>query len=127
MSKSQISTRTKSCRSRKGAWIEIFLFLYTGYAGMVAPVRERGLKYYLPFWMAAMRPVAPVRERGLKLLSLHQYSQTAAVAPARERGLKWLLRAKQGKMRRRSREGAWIEIRNMVGFSVLLTQITHSD
>lgn len=27
----------------------------------------------------------------------------------------------------RSREGAWIEIRNMVGFSVLLTQITHSD
>ena len=49
------------------------------------------------------------------------------VAPVRERGLKWLLRAKQGKMRRRSREGAWIEIRNMVGFSVLLTQITHSD
>ena len=32
------------------------------------------------------------------------------VAPVRERGLKWLLRAKQGKMRRRSREGAWIEI-----------------
>ena len=28
---------------------------------------------------------------------------------------------------RRSREGAWIEIRNTVGFSVLLTQMTYSD
>lgn len=27
----------------------------------------------------------------------------------------------------RSREGAWIEIRNTVGFSVLLTQMTYSD
>ena len=28
---------------------------------------------------------------------------------------------------RRSREGAWIEIRNKVGFSVLLTQMMYSD
>ena len=28
---------------------------------------------------------------------------------------------------RRSREGAWIEIRNTVGFSVLLIQMTYSD
>ena len=50
------------------------------------------------------------------------------VAPVRERGLKFKIRHRhQARPRGRSREGAWIEIRNMVGFSVLLTQITHSD
>ena len=49
------------------------------------------------------------------------------VAPVRERGLKWLALPKSWKLSSRSREGAWIEIRNTVGFSVLLTQMTYSD
>ena len=54
-------------------------------------------------------------------------ADTAAVAPVRERGLKLLVYTIPNGITSRSREGAWIEIRNMVGFSVLLTQITHSD
>ena len=36
-----------SCRSRKGAWIEIACATLTGVGFVVAPVRERGLKYEL--------------------------------------------------------------------------------
>ena len=49
------------------------------------------------------------------------------VAPVRERGLKWCHRNAVKTNQGRSRKGTWIEIRNTVGFSVLLTQITHSD
>ena len=50
------------------------------------------------------------------------------VAPVRERGLKYIPLSKRMVMvHSRSREGAWIEIRNTVGFSVLLTQMTYSD
>mgnify|MGYP004496112431 CR=1 FL=1 len=34
-------------RSRKGAWIEIYFFLSTPFGAVVAPVRERGLKFSL--------------------------------------------------------------------------------
>ena len=34
------------CRSRKGAWIEIASDSVTPQANLVAPVRERGLKYH---------------------------------------------------------------------------------
>ena len=39
----------KHCgRSRKGAWIEIALASAASLAIFVAPVRERGLKFYAP-------------------------------------------------------------------------------
>ena len=50
------------------------------------------------------------------------------VAPVRERGFKYIPLSKRMVMvHSRYREGAWIEIRNTVGFSVLLTQMTYSD
>ena len=76
---------------------------------VVAPVRERGLKYWLPDWMLEqmerrsregawieiLKPgigadyfdVAPVRERGLKF-ETRLSSLIHCVAPVRERGLK---------------------------------------
>ena len=56
---------------------------------MVAPVRERGLKFRLRADLIIYHIVAPVRERGLKLKS----ASSAGIIPAG-----------------RSREGAWIEI-----------------
>ena len=99
---------------------------------MVAPVRERGLKYHgttrcrlncsrsrkgawieiTSLFVCTTAPgVAPVRERGLKLNVYLPLPLIKLVAPVRERGLKlpasadifsWFLR--------RSRKGAWIEI-----------------
>ena len=55
----------------------------------VAPVRERGLKYWLNLNSKQWFQVAPVRERGLKFFTkILVYTNT----------------------KRRSREGAWIEI-----------------
>ena len=77
--------------------------------GKVAPVRERGLKFYSiesqfrfnsrsreGAWIEmikivmlnSMILVAPVRERGLKLLPNLLVLQLVSVAPVRERGLK---------------------------------------
>ena len=56
--------------------------------------------------------VAPARERGLKSRPIEVALMYKAVAPARERGLKYcksLLSSVATK--RRSREGAWIEIK----------------
>ena len=39
-------------------------------AVLVAPVRERGLKFDAWFNLSCVRPVAPVRERGLKFRNL---------------------------------------------------------
>ena len=75
-------------RSREGAWIEIINLNYQNRAQIVAPVRERGLKYQLAFTIINTIKVAPVRERGLKFRS-----------PILEK--LWPCR---------SREGAWIEI-----------------
>ena len=55
------------CRSREGAWIEIPFRLRADKLINVAPVRERGLKYYIYIYIrGSERCVAPVRERGLK-------------------------------------------------------------
>ena len=66
---------------------------------MVAPARERGLKYMLDRRQVWSDKVAPARERGLKLMAWGKYHNR-----------------KVG----RSREGAWIEIvaveSNKVGF-----------
>ena len=101
---------------------------------MVAPARERGLKFLGIQSFAIDNSVAPARERGLKYLhncfitlTYNGRSREGAwieidlrrwrnfgrmVAPARERGLKLLGKRRIHKLRRRSREGAWIEIRN---------------
>ena len=76
---------------------------------VVAPVRERGLKFLFVYWKLDMVAVAPVRERGLKLIlpavtvraigrsregarieiGIHgDVSMITTVAPVRERGLK---------------------------------------
>ena len=54
-------------RSREGAWIEIQKNLKKVIDKYVAPVRERGLKYYKAKKDKKNLKVAPVRERGLKL------------------------------------------------------------
>ena len=140
----------KICRSREGAWIEIVARPVSNIGTFVAPVRERGLKshcYAIPTQKQIVAPVrerglklafkicsqlslavAPVRERGLKYKTSPVLSGLRIVAPVRERGLKYSLYTSSVKvLYGRSREGAWIEIRNTVGFSVLLTQMTYSD
>ena len=58
--------------------------------------------------------VAPARERGLKY-PLFSYSVgSLSVAPARERGLKSVNNGRTAIRKRRSREGAWIEIADAV-------------
>ena len=54
--------------------------------------------------------VAPARERGLKYYRLSCKRETALVAPARERGLKFGGVGDAKDAGRRSRKGAWIEI-----------------
>ena len=44
-----------------------------------------------------------------------EQAREAAVAPARERGLKYYLYKLETVVRRRSRKGAWIEIRLQLG------------
>ena len=97
-------------RSRKGAWIEIKGETNTVLEPMVAPVRERGLKYrdhlQLFFkrlsrsrkgaWIeinSAARHAATVASRSRKgawieILKDITQAQVAQVAPVRERGLK---------------------------------------
>ena len=54
---------------------------------MVAPARERGLKYRKKFVCIRCNKVAPARERGLKYTN-DVIVWVDGVAPARERGLK---------------------------------------
>ena len=61
-----------------------------------------------------MTCVAPARERGLKFLLMRILLNLHKVAPARERGLKSLGGSAPIVAERRSREGAWIEIRQQV-------------
>ena len=80
------------------------------YVLTVAPARERGLKYSVRCASPHIICVAPARERGLKYIH-HLYSyKIKKVAPARERGLKCKVTNQNRAVRRRSREGAWIEI-----------------
>ena len=58
---------------------------------LVAPVRERGLKFAGTFAITPFLAVAPVRERGLKYALIGYTAVDNAVAPVRERGLKLLL------------------------------------
>ena len=119
-------------RSREGAWIEITKASLNPLRSVVAPVRERGLKFCLHglqldyrrrrsregAWIEMDRstlyhsamPVAPVRERGLKCQIGEESAYQQIVAPVRERGLKSSAISILFSTLCRSREGAWIEI-----------------
>ncbi len=102
-------------RSREGAWIEIEHTCGGSCYAKVAPARERGLKYGLYASRIQHCFVAPARERGLKFKNLHSSAKMLCVAPARERGLKSCRHVGKCKgLRRRSREGAWIEIIDVI-------------
>ena len=108
------------------------LSILSNLPGIVAPVRERGLKFpgQTMFWRHEGRSrkgawiempasplspfgpcVAPVRERGLKWFRVVFLFQLVEVAPVRERGLKFSWQRVFSVPRGRSREGAWIEIK----------------
>ena len=55
-----------SRRSREGAWIEISNSAADYNAKLVAPARERGLKFTILVILLFLVSVAPARERGLK-------------------------------------------------------------
>ena len=79
--------------------------------GSVAPVRERGLKFWIVEMAQISYIVAPVRERGLKCCMIRTSIPTAT---RRSREGAWIeMRAKKRLCESplsRSREGAWIEI-----------------
>ena len=53
-------------RSREGAWIEIRPLIINVIRSIVAPARERGLKFKHTINIEKTCKVAPARERGLK-------------------------------------------------------------
>ena len=75
-------------RSREGAWIEILSISGVRLRRLVAPARERGLKFSSLLTLTNNNKVAPARERGLKLAYAGRSQPQNKVAPARERGLK---------------------------------------
>ena len=77
---------------------------------MVAPARERGLKFQRVYNIIDRSGVAPARERGLKSVVPHLMPGSGSVAPARERGLKFAGTFATMPFHGRSREGAWIEM-----------------
>ena len=82
-----------------------------GSRNLVAPARERGLKFHLLCYVCHYLHVAPARERGLKSIMAALVVTPAKVAPARERGLKSRIKKTLAiGWERRSREGAWIEM-----------------
>ena len=56
----------KSCRPRKGAWIEIFLMTPQVREGEGRPRKGAWIEIMLALWLAVVRLVAPARGRGLK-------------------------------------------------------------
>ena len=90
--------------------------------------REGAWIEIMPFMeMVTPKQVAPVRERGLKSFGFHFLHRLRR----RSSEGAWIeifdKCCQLTDSLSRSREGAWIEIRNTVGFSVLLTQMTYSD
>ena len=78
------------------------------------------MKYYLDARQPTGRLVAPARERGLKFFKFPKKVKKYYVAPARERGLKLFGVMHLYLAKSRSREGAWIE---MVCHAYIVTDI----
>ena len=95
-----VHTTGARCRSFAGAWIEMLKYAKGELKDLVAPSRERGLKYCF-WWIEALKYrrsfagawiemiifettksphtiVAPSRERGLKSPAVQSYEQTPA-------------------------------------------------
>ena len=86
---------------------------------MVAPARERGLKYDNRQNQQVHTYVAPARERGLKCPMPMYGIPGMMVAPARERGLKLMMVCLGILLAvRRSRKGAWIEMALTAGYNL---------
>ena len=106
----RINTNISYSRSREGAWIEMPVFRSHLSIAVVAPARERGLKFCCDIINLGKLCVAPARERGLKLYS----AASSSVSACRSREGAWI-EIPQGNLAAygvhgRSREGAWIEI-----------------
>ena len=85
-----LPARAPACRSREGAWIEIFGKNNKRRGAIVAPARERGLKYD---GLAATLDLAVGRSREgawIEMLGSNSHFHNGPVAPARERGLKFV-------------------------------------
>ena len=75
-------------RSREGAWIEICPEISKQGIYNVAPARERGLKYFL-CWYVLTCSVRRSREGAwIEIVLIGMQRWMRGVAPARERGLK---------------------------------------
>ena len=67
--------------------------------------------------------VAPVRERGLKWVVFIKIDRIMTVAPVRERGLKFMSILMLEMLAGRSRKGAWIEIKMQSLFPLGITSL----
>ena len=139
--------RTWCSRSREGAWIEISYepALFTSFfaslpwgsvdwnsnyyyilyiANLVAPVRERGLKYYIVKSTQKLSLVAPVRERGLKYIII--FGNLLHVGQSLPWGsVDWNSNSVHDSyfIFCRSREGAWIEIKLILSWCCKLKSL----
>ena len=106
-----INNCKKICRSRKGAWIEIPKKYALGYAGYVAPVRERGLKCPV---LKGLNLQAPGRSRKGAWIEIANARKTALYNCSRSRKGAWIeipaIACSWFIISGRSRKGAWIEI-----------------
>ena len=99
------------CRSREGAWIEMYIIYYDGRQTTVAPARERGLKCteddevdidticrsregaWIEIFLSHNSSITIMRRSRegawIEIQVAHILLPSFYVAPARERGLKW--------------------------------------
>ena len=98
------------CRSREGAWIEIFIWTVKKTAKIGRSREGAWIEICMDTILTSLIIVAPVRERGLKFVWYEYTTYSPAVAPVRERGLKLYHKLFPIIIHCRSREGAWIEM-----------------
>ena len=99
-----------TCRSRKGAWIEIYTWLSKKF---FFDCRSRkGAWIEIQSVVSVVFVVLSRSRKGawIEIQKAWTNGQGADVAPVRERGLKFLFLEKNHQLVSRSRKGAWIEI-----------------
>ena len=75
-------------RSREGAWIEIIIYTGSQTSQHVAPVRERGLKFYAVHLIMQCKRSRSREGAWIEISKIFAFFDTKNVAPVRERGLK---------------------------------------